>query len=94
MAASDGSGNLPYRECTLILAQINNGSLGIRQVAATRCGSPDATPTRPRGPVLALLFLKVPLAQREAAGLKGAAAAEALAGALDPLSGQFNIVEP
>ena len=63
----------------------------------TRLGSPDATLTGPRRLVLALLFLKVPLAQLEAAGLKvegDRSAVEALAGALDPLPGPFNIVEP
>ncbi|QGN56490.1 MBL fold metallo-hydrolase [Novosphingobium sp. Gsoil 351] len=58
---------------------------------------PDATLTGPRRLILGLLFLKVPLAQLEAVGLKvegDRAAVEALAGSLDPLPGPFNIVEP
>ena len=63
----------------------------------TRAERPDATLTGPRRLILGLLFLKVPLAQLEAAGLKvegDRAAVEALAGALDPMPGPFNIVEP
>ena len=58
---------------------------------------PDATLTGPRRLILGLLFLRVPLAQLEAAGLKvegDRAAVEALAGSLDPMPGPFNIVEP
>ena len=58
---------------------------------------PDATLTGPRRLILGLLFLKVPLAQLEAAGLKvegDRVAVEALANALDPMPGPFNIVEP
>ena len=65
-----------------------------RDTAAQR---PDATLTGPRRLILGLLFLKVPLAQLEAAGLRvegDRAAVEALAGALDPMPGPFNIVEP
>ena len=65
-----------------------------RDTAAER---PDATLTGPRRLILGLLFLKVPLAQLEAAGLKvegDRAAVEALAGALDPVPGPFNIAEP
>ena len=64
-----------------------------RSSAAER---PDATLTGPRRLILGL-FLKVPLAQLEAAGLKvegDRAAVVALAGALDPMPGSFNIVEP
>ena len=66
-------------------------------IAKTRAERPDATLTGPRRLILGLLFLKVPLAQLEAAGLKvegDRAAVEALAGALDPMPGPFNIVEP
>lgn len=65
-----------------------------RDIPAER---PDATLAGPRRLVLGLLFLKVPLAQLEAAGLKvegDRAAVEALAGALDPMPGPFNIAEP
>ena len=65
-----------------------------RNMAAER---PDATLTGPRRLILGLLFLKVPLAQLEAAGLKvegDRAAVEALAGSLDPMPGPFNIAEP
>lgn len=58
---------------------------------------PDATITAPRRVILGLLFLKLPLAQLEAAGLKvegDRAAVEALAAALDPLPGPFPIAEP
>lgn len=59
--------------------------------------TPDATITAPRRLVLALLFMKAPLASMEAAGLKiegDRAAVEALLAALDPLPQGFNIVEP
>jgi alkyl sulfatase BDS1-like metallo-beta-lactamase superfamily hydrolase len=59
--------------------------------------APDATVTGPRRLLLALLFLKMPLAQLQAAGLKvegDAAAVQTLADALDPLPGSFNIAEP
>lgn len=57
----------------------------------------EATVTGPRQLFLAMLFLKMPLAQLEAAGLKiegDRAAVEALQAALDPLPGAFNIAEP
>ena len=63
----------------------------------TRADRPDATLTGPRRLILGLLFLKVPLAQLEAAGLKvegDRVAVEALANALDPMPGPFNIAEP
>ena len=59
--------------------------------------TPAATVTAPRQLFLAMLFLKMPLAQLEAAGLKiegDRAAVEALQAALDPMPGPFNIVEP
>jgi alkyl sulfatase BDS1-like metallo-beta-lactamase superfamily hydrolase len=59
--------------------------------------APAATVTAPRQLFLAMLFLKMPLAQLEAAGLKiegDRAAVEALQAALDPMPGPFNIVEP
>ena len=63
----------------------------------TRAERPDATLIGSRRLILGLLFLKVPLAQLEAAGLKiegDRSAVEALAGALDPIPGPFKIVEP
>ncbi len=58
---------------------------------------PDATLTGPRRLFLGLLFLKLPLAQLESAGLKvegDRSAVEAWASALDPVSTGFNIAEP
>lgn len=55
------------------------------------------TLTGPRRLLLGLLFLKLPLAQLEAAGLKvegDRAAVEAWLAALDPMPGAFNIAEP
>jgi alkyl sulfatase BDS1-like metallo-beta-lactamase superfamily hydrolase len=59
--------------------------------------SPAATVTGPRPLFLAMLFLKVPLAQLEAGGLKiegDKAAVETLQAALDPMPDAFNISEP
>jgi alkyl sulfatase BDS1-like metallo-beta-lactamase superfamily hydrolase len=56
-----------------------------------------ATLTGPRRLMLGLLFLKLPLAQLEAAGLKidgDRALVEAWLAAIDPVPGRFNIVEP
>jgi alkyl sulfatase BDS1-like metallo-beta-lactamase superfamily hydrolase len=56
-----------------------------------------ATLSGPRRLLLGLLFLKVPLAKLEAAGLKvegDRAAVEAWLAALDPMPGAFNIAEP
>ncbi|MFY8075040.1 MAG: alkyl sulfatase C-terminal domain-containing protein, partial [Sphingorhabdus lacus] len=58
---------------------------------------PAATISGPRQLFLALLFLKLPLAQLEGAGLKvegDRSQIEALQAALDPMPGPFNIVEP
>jgi alkyl sulfatase BDS1-like metallo-beta-lactamase superfamily hydrolase len=58
---------------------------------------PQATVTGPRRLMLGLLFLKVPVAQLEAAGLKiegDREAVAALQASLDPLPGLFNIAEP
>lgn len=60
-------------------------------------GNPSVTITGPRQLILALLFLKTPLAQLEAMGLKvdgDPAAVRALQDALDPLTQGFNIAEP
>jgi alkyl sulfatase BDS1-like metallo-beta-lactamase superfamily hydrolase len=59
--------------------------------------SPAATVSGSRQLFLAMLFLKMPLAQLEAAGLKiegDRAAVEAFQSALDPMPGVFNIAEP
>ncbi|ANY21019.1 Metallo-beta-lactamase superfamily protein [Tsuneonella dongtanensis] len=72
----------------------NATTLFAREGAA---GESEATVTGPRRLVLGLLFLKVPLAQLEAAGLKvtgDRAAVEAIAGALDAIPGPFPIAEP
>ena len=58
---------------------------------------PAATLTAPRRLLLGLLFLKLPLAQLEAAGLKvegDRAGVEAWLAAIDPMPGAFNIAEP
>jgi alkyl sulfatase BDS1-like metallo-beta-lactamase superfamily hydrolase len=58
---------------------------------------PQATVTAPRRLLLGLLFLKMPLAALEAAGLKIEGDREAVAqlqAALDPLPGPFPIAEP
>jgi alkyl sulfatase BDS1-like metallo-beta-lactamase superfamily hydrolase len=58
---------------------------------------PMATISGPRQLFLAMLFLKLPLAQLEKAGLKiegDRAAVEALQASLDAVPGPFNIVEP
>lgn len=59
--------------------------------------APSVTVTGPRQLFLALLFLKMPAAQLQAAGLKiegDKTAIEKLQAALDPMPGAFNIVEP
>ena len=59
--------------------------------------APDATITGPRQLLLALLFLKLPLAQLEQAGLKVSgdrAAVENWLNSIDPVSGSFNLADP
>ncbi len=59
--------------------------------------APMATITGPRQLFLAMLFLKMPLAQLEAAGLKiegDRAALESMLAATEPQAGAFNIAEP
>ncbi len=59
--------------------------------------APMATVTGPRQLFLGLMFLKMPLAQMQGAGLKiegDRAAVEALLTAIEPQSGAFNIAEP
>jgi alkyl sulfatase BDS1-like metallo-beta-lactamase superfamily hydrolase len=58
---------------------------------------PAATLSGPRRLLLGLFFIGIPLEQLQAAGLKvegDPAAVKALAAALDPVGGGFNIVEP
>ena len=81
-----------------------NETVGIeagKTVLLARLGQPVAQPsvtiTGPRRLILGLLFLKMPLAQLQAAGLKvegDPAAVAALQAALDPVSGGFTIAEP
>lgn len=70
-------------------------------VLLARVGQPAANPavtiTGPRQAMLALFFLKMPLAQLQQMGLKVEGdpdAVKALQDALDPISPGFNIVEP
>jgi alkyl sulfatase BDS1-like metallo-beta-lactamase superfamily hydrolase len=74
---------------------IGNGVM-INEMGAEHA-SPAATVRGPRQLFLAMLFLKMPLAQLEMAGLKiegDRTAVEALQAALDPIPGAFNIAEP
>ena len=81
-----------------------NETVGIeagKTVLIARVGSPSASPTvtikGPRRLILGLLFLKLPLAQLQAAGLKiegDPAAIAALQAALDPIPAGFTIAEP
>ena len=72
-----------------------------KSVLIARVGSPSRNPavilTGPRRLFLAMLFLKIPLAQLEGMGLEiegDRDAVAALQAALDPLPGPFKIVEP
>ena len=72
-----------------------------KTVLFARVGSPMVSPAAtikgPRRLVLGLLFLKLPLAQLQAAGLVvegNAAAVAALQAALDPIPAGFTIAEP
>ncbi|MVZ96197.1 MBL fold metallo-hydrolase [Sphingorhabdus sp. IMCC26285] len=59
--------------------------------------APGATVSGPRQLFLALMFLKIPLTQLEAAGLRvegDRSQVEILQAALDPMPGPFNIAEP
>jgi alkyl sulfatase BDS1-like metallo-beta-lactamase superfamily hydrolase len=71
---------------TVLLARVNSPGV-----------SPKATLRGPRRLILGLLFLKLPLAQLQAAGLTvegDPAAVAALQAALDPVPSGFNIAEP
>ncbi|HQV02861.1 MULTISPECIES: alkyl sulfatase dimerization domain-containing protein [unclassified Novosphingobium] len=72
-----------------------------KSVLIARVGQPGASPnvtiTGPRRAMLGLFFLKMPLAQLQAMGVKvdgDPAAVAALQAALDPISNGFNIAEP
>lgn len=72
-----------------------------KSVLIARVGVPGAAPTvtitGPRQAMLALFFLKMPLSQLKAMGVKVEGDAEAVArlqAALDPIPDGFNIVEP
>lgn len=63
----------------------------------TPSANPMATVTGPRRAVLAMLFMKMPLADLEATGVKvvgDRAAVQAWLDAIDPIQQGFNIVEP
>jgi alkyl sulfatase BDS1-like metallo-beta-lactamase superfamily hydrolase len=78
-------------------AKVSVGNAVMYSEMGSAHSSPAATVTGPRQLFLALLFLKMPLAQLEGAGLKvegDRAAVEAFQAALDPMPGPFNIAEP
>ena len=79
------------------IAKVTVGNAVMFAEMDSRHAAPAATVTGPRRLFLALLFLKMPVAQLQFAGLKvegDRAAIEALQAALDPLPAPFNIVEP
>jgi alkyl sulfatase BDS1-like metallo-beta-lactamase superfamily hydrolase len=78
-------------------AKISIGNAVMISEMGANHSAPAATITGPRPLFLAMLFMKMPLAQLEMAGLKidgDKSAVEALQAALDPLPGPFNIAEP
>ena len=78
-------------------AKVTVGNSVMFSEMGTAHAAPSVTVTGPRQLFLALLFLKMPAAQLQAAGLKiegDRAAIEKLQAALDPMPGAFNIVEP
>jgi alkyl sulfatase BDS1-like metallo-beta-lactamase superfamily hydrolase len=78
-------------------AKISIGNAVMIPEMGSSHANPAATVRGPRQLFLAMLFLKMPLAQLEAAGLKiegDRAAVEAMQAALDPLPAVFNIAEP
>ncbi|MBL0924682.1 MAG: MBL fold metallo-hydrolase [Sphingomonadaceae bacterium] len=78
-------------------ARVSIGNAVMFSEMGTAHRAPTVTLSGPRQLFLALLFLKMPLAQLEGAGLKvegDRAAVEALQAALDPMPGPFNIAEP
>ena len=78
-------------------AKVTVGNAVMFSEMGTTHAQPAATVTAPRQLFLAMLFLKMPLAQLEGAGLKiegERASIEMLQAALDPMPSAFNIVEP
>ena len=78
-------------------AKIHVGNSVMIGEMGSQNANPNATITGPRQLFLGMLFLKTPVAQLQAAGLKiegDTAAVEALQSALDPIPGTFNIAEP
>lgn len=78
-------------------AKVTLGNAVMFSEMGTAHAQPAATVTAPRQLFLAMLFLKMPLAQLEGAGLKiegDRASVEMLQAALDPMPSAFNIVEP
>jgi alkyl sulfatase BDS1-like metallo-beta-lactamase superfamily hydrolase len=78
-------------------AKITVGNAVMISEMGTGHPSPAVTVTGPRQLFLALLFLKMPAAQLQMAGLKiegDRTVLEKLQAALDPMPGAFNIVEP
>lgn len=79
------------------LAKITVGNSVMFSEMGKAHAGPAVTITGPRQLFLALLFLKMPAAQLQAAGLKiegDRTIIEKLQAALDPMPGAFNIVEP
>lgn len=78
-------------------AKISVGNAVMFAEMDARHAAPAVTVTGPRQLFLALLFLKMPVAQLQMAGLKvegDRATIEVLQAALDPMPAPFNIVEP
>lgn len=78
-------------------AKVSVGNAVMFAEMDARHAKPAVTVTGPRQLFLALLFLKMPVAQLQMGGLKvegDRAAIEALQAALDPMPTPFNIVEP
>lgn len=78
-------------------AKVSVGNAVMFAEMDARHAKPAVTVTGPRQLFLALLFLKMPVAQLQMGGLKvegDRAAIEALQAALDPMPSPFNIVEP
>ncbi|QIG53209.1 MBL fold metallo-hydrolase [Altererythrobacter sp. BO-6] len=86
--------NLTDRAETAVIEANGNVMIGRMGDGA---GTADVTLTGPRQLMLGLLFLKLPLAQMQAAGLQvdgDPAALQAMLDALDPLPASFDIVTP
>ena len=78
-------------------AKVSVGNAVMFSEMGTSHAAPAVTVSGPRQLFLAMLFLKMPLAQLEGAGLKvegDRMAVETLQAALDPMPGPFNIAEP